>query len=909
MVDDGFDMHDKAHCGTCDNNCVTKEINAEPDAVTCEWDGTPNTPGTCGFTACSQDWYDVDKDPANGCEYPCVWAAADDTLCNNRDDDCDGLRDEDVDLCTSVTDCGKCGGTCVVLHGTPQCEHTGSGACDSTNTKCAIASCDTDWWDLDNSYATGCEYACTQTNGGVEICGDGLDNDCDGKIDGADDDLSGDAQLGKPCFGDPDGICATATHAGLTACKGQKVECQGADVIVQGQVAETCNGLDDDCNGIVDDNLTDVGKSCGTSNIFPCSLGSEQCVSGALACVGAVDPGVEYCNGLDDDCDGVIDNNTVDATGTCGQSNVGECKLGNKTCTGGVVLCVGNVDAKSETCNGKDDDCDGVVDNTPTDVGGTCGQSNTAPCKFGTTQCVAGVATCVGAANPQAETCNGVDDNCDGQIDNGVPGAGVSCGVSDIFPCKKGSMQCQGGAMVCVGALDPKAETCNGVDDNCNGVIDDSTTDSGGSCGQSNTAPCKYGTLTCQNGQLACVGNVDPVPETCDGKDNNCDGQVDNNPSGINADCGTSNTAPCKYGKTACQSGALTCVGAVNPGTETCNGVDDNCNGVVDDSPTGAGVSCGQSNQFPCSFGTMQCQGGALVCTGAVNPGTEVCNGVDDDCDGTIDDNPTDATGTCNVPPPPPAGATTPCKGGTKACQGGVVVCQGSVGPTSTQDTCKVDANCDGVLTNQPDLQTDVHNCGACGNDCLAGAVHANWACVTGACQFQGCQTGYYDLNSDKKCEYACTFISASESCNGVDDNCNGQVDENVTKPSPVQVCGVSPSAMSAECTSQVSVTCTSGAWMCGFPAGVCTGGCSANDEILRHAGQRLRRVGQRERGELRAAVRERRRSAGHAGSVPHDGHVRVQRDDGDDVQRGGSKLLESARRVHGGLRRRRQRL
>src|SRR5262249_49175019 len=157
------------------------------------------------------------------------------------------------------------------------------------------------------------------------------------------------------------------------------------------------------------------------------------------------------------------------------------------------------------------------------------------------------------------------------------------------------------------------------------------------------------------------------------------------------------------------------------------------------------------------------------------------------------------------------------CKAGTKACVGGTIVCQGSIKlgdpGTSPSDTCGVDANCDGTLNNQPNLMTDVTNCGSCGNNCLAGAVHANWGCVAGACVFQGCESGYYDLNSDQKCEYPCVFVSAQESCNGVDDNCNGQIDEGVMAPSPVSVCGVSPSASTPECksTSQggtISVTC-----------------------------------------------------------------------------------------------------
>ena len=61
---------------------------------------------------------------------------------------------------------------------------------------------------------------------------------------------------------------------------------------------------------------------------------------------------------------------------------------------------------------------------------------------------------------------------------------------------------------------------------------------------------------------------------------------------------------------------------------------------------------------------------------------------------------------------------------------GGTVTCVGSKGPTGPADTCGVDANCDGVLTNQPDLMTDVHNCGTCAHDCLVGTVHASFTCV-----------------------------------------------------------------------------------------------------------------------------------------------------------------------------------
>ena len=135
------------------------------------------------------------------------------------------------------------------------------------------------------------------------------------------------------------------------------------------------------------------------------------------------------------------------------------------------------------------------------------------------------------------------------------------------------------------------------------------------------------------------------------------------------------------------------------------------------------------------------------------------------------------------------------------------------VAAPGTQDTCGVDANCDGTLSNQPNTDTDVHNCGGCGIDCTAGAVHANWTCSSGTCSFQSCQNGYYDNGAapdvtagDNKCGYACTFVSANEACNGQDDNCNGQVDEGITPLSSKQVCGVNPAASAPECTSGVTV-------------------------------------------------------------------------------------------------------
>ena len=140
-------------------------------------------------------------------------------------------------------------------------------------------------------------------------------------------------------------------------------------------------------------------------------------------------------------------------------------------------------------------------------------------------------------------------------------------------------------------------------------------------------------------------------------------------------------------------------------------------------------------------------------------------------------------------------------------------------------------ALCNGTCTQ---ISSDPNNCGSCGNSCLVGAVHANWSCKANTCVFGGCQPGYYDLDGDKQCEYACTFVSAAEACNGVDDNCNGLIDESVSTPSPTQVCGVSPAAKSAECTiPAVKIACNSGAWKCTFPPGVCSPTCATAVEIV----------------------------------------------------------------------------
>ncbi|MBU1220225.1 hypothetical protein KKF34_10135 [Myxococcota bacterium] len=527
---------------------------------------------------------------------------------------------------------------------------------------------------------------------------------------------------------------------------------------------------------------------------------------------------------------------------------------------------------EEETCDGKDNDCDGVVDNgfdlqnDPSNCG-ECGRLCNFP--YAISSCVEG--ECVMGAcypghhdlngqesdgceygcfetNEGIELCDGIDNNCDGNVDEtfDFDNDPNNCGgCSNVCVFLHGAGACENSQCTigyCTGGyLDADGDPDNG----CECRLD--TVEGATPCTEGTTGTCGVGEICADidgDGQAHCA--VIPA-EICDLRDNDCDGLVDadddlsadsrvgltcyGDPDGICAE-------PSAAGTTSCVNGIVECAGpnliGPNQVAETCNGLDDDCDGIVDDNTAGSGVSCGTSSNYPCRLGTMTCTGGVLQCLGAINPtGAETCNGIDDDCNGIVDDNPSDAGGACDVRPAAPVGATSPCQAGTLTCTGGVLQCLGSVGPTSTVDSCGVDANCDGVLNNQPDLLSNIANCGSCGNDCRTGTLNENVSCVNGICINSGCKTGYYNIDGLPGCEYPC-FYNGTEQCNGIDDDCDGQIDEvvDLTIPSPTAVCGVSPSAVTPECTTGVSVTCSGGSWQCSFPAGVCNPTCAAATEI-----------------------------------------------------------------------------
>jgi len=112
--------------------------------------------------------------------------------------------------------------------------------------------------------------------------------------------------------------------------------------------------------------------SCG-SNVGACSPGIRTCGADSKwggECLHAVLPTAEICDGLDNDCNGVVDDGigcqcVPGSTRVCG-SNIGECRFGQQTCTDQGIwgsVCIGSVGPSFEICgDGLDNDCNGVVD-------------------------------------------------------------------------------------------------------------------------------------------------------------------------------------------------------------------------------------------------------------------------------------------------------------------------------------------------------------------------------------------------------------------------------------------------------------------------------------------------------------------------------------------------------------------
>ena len=518
--------------------------------------------------------------------------------CNNLDDDCDTAVDEDFPGKGGTCDNGKLG----------VCRRTGNLVCS----------------------ADGTGLSCNAPAGpapGTEVCNN-LDDDCDGKVDeglgtctcspraercdGVDDDCDGkiDEGLTRQCG---TGTCLgteTCTNGVFTGCNAPPVG------------TEVCNGVDDNCDGVRDGFIErcsemppvngnpagDPANNPGdpSNNPIPeniCHPGQKTCPANIGPpndfgpCLGEQQPKDEVCNGLDDDCDNDIDEDTggADCSTNCG--------VGTFVCKDGQLKCTTTKAIDDETCDGNDDDCDGLIDedfvcSNPPDC--DCTAQNQCNAKE---QCINGAVVCRGMPTSQ-ESCNCADDDCDGVKDDGaLCGSNESC-TADCqcaqrcqkteFPCPLGKVchddfcvndpcylkDCppmNGVAQTCQITFHPGVEAPTGACvDKCSVTSCPSTLKCYPPTGECAPDDCR--TYGCTNANELCkpdaAGNYTCQFNPCDGKTcpagqycagGNCFGScadVDC-PSGQRCRLGMCETdpcgAPCPYGK-ACHDETGECV-------------------------------------------------------------------------------------------------------------------------------------------------------------------------------------------------------------------------------------------------------------------------------------------------------------------------------------------------------------
>lgn len=564
------------------------------------------------------------------------------------------------------------------------------------------------------------------------------------------------------------------------------IDCNDSDPGIHPGAVEICNNVDDDCDGLVDDSDSGIlGQATWYADTD--SDGYGDILSSMLACTqpsgyvsngddcddedSGIYPGAsEVCNGLDDDCNGVIDDGVQN---TYYQDADGD-SFGNPLVTilacsapNGYVIYAEDCDdtnadiypGATEQCNGMDDDCNGYIDENvlltfyaDADNDGYGDLSNTLlACTpppgyvFNATDC--------DDANPEihpgaVEICNQSDDDCDGIVDDGVQTTFFADADADgygdagniILACVAPSgfvindLDCNDqNASIYPGA----PESCNLTDDNCNGLIDEGV-------------------------ELSFYRDMDG-----DGF-----GDPDDEILACTAPSGyVSNAGDCDDTNDLIHPGA----------TESCNGMDDNCNGLADEDV----MSLFYADNDHDGYGLWSSSIWACVApqgyvtnpedcddqNPTIHPGAvEICNEEDDDCDGMIDEEvlntyfeDADGDGYGN------AGSTIQDCGRVEGYVENALDCNDNnpqIHPGALETCNQLDDNCDGQVDEGVQLQFYADTDG----DGFGNMEAYVWACTA--------PPGYTTDATDCNDTNASVYPGASEWCNGLDDNCNGETDE-----------------------------------------------------------------------------------------------------------------------------------
>ena len=761
-------------------------------------DGNPCTDDAC--------------DPVLGCVYANNTLACDDgNACSTGDQcnhgDCLGgapLVCDDGDVCNGVEACNPaigCGTgtpplTCDdhdVCNGLETCDEE-SGCVPGVILNCNDGdTCTTDSCDP----GEGCRNILTAV-AMPEVC-NGLDDDCDGMTDREDPDLFQDDQ--QNCENQT-GVCSGATKATIQCVGGAWAPCTETSygiysVDYQPEPEASCDALDNDCDGATDEGFANTDQDS-----------QADCVDDDDDGDGVLDDGGGNGIPFDQPCTG---GDTSGCDDNCSQTPNADQADVNGNGTGDV--CEDDWDGDGITNAG--DNCpwvwnpdQGDLDND--DLGDACdcdrdadGIGNENPgCPEPVPQ-----DNCPAMFNPEQSNLDGdsTGDVCDNDDDGDGDPDGSDCAPLD--PLIHHAAQ----------------EACNGVDDDCDSATDEEDA-SGCSVLYQDADADSYGTdgtgrCLCapEDGYTASVagdcddddGSVHPTAnETCNGKDDDCDGPIDEEGAvGCSSffldkdgdDYGLTGLAKCLCAAagqySAVQGGDCNDQDvAVHPAAvESCNGKDDDCDGPTDEEDAQGcavhlrdddGDTFGVDGDGRClcepvaPYGAVQ-GGDCLDSDPAVNPSVqESCNGKDDDCDGETDEEDavgcsvlyrdgdddafgldSDARCLCS-----PTGEHTAITGGD--CDDG----DGSVNPGAAEACNGTDDDCDG--------ETDEEDASGCSEFFFDDDLDTFGVTAGSRCLCFG--IGKYSAVVDGDCDDGSGAVNpgATESCNGMDDDCDGNTDE-----------------------------------------------------------------------------------------------------------------------------------